>query len=211
MVESFKAALLQLRELGLNGCEIWQILWRLGLLGVLDHARFIHDESCACASSADAGETGEKNTVGLGGFLIEVADERDGDALLLRPRFLRKWAVHAHADDFRIEARVAADALRHVAKFLCAYAGEREREEQDDGVLFAEVGGKRHVLEAVGVFAFECEVGGLGSDGDRHSVIWLVVFKIGGRLVCALVPLSKAGLSAPLLPRFRPPRLEYSP
>ena len=68
----------------------------------------------------------------------------------------------------------SAEAGGEVAHFLGADAGEREREEQQHGVLLAEVVAEFHVHEAGGLLGLEGEVGGFGSVGIGIIVVGFV-------------------------------------
>ena len=76
-----------------------------------------------------------------------VYTNRTGEAGLLR-----KGAIHAQADDFRVEAGESVEALTDVAQFLGADAGEGQGEEQQDRVLLAEIGAESDVDDAGGLF-----------------------------------------------------------
>jgi hypothetical protein len=79
----------------------------------------------------------------------------------------------ADADHVGVDVGVGADALRHVAEFLRADAGEGEGKEEQHGVLLSEVGREGDVFQAIRIFRLEREVRRFGSDGNRHMRKWL--------------------------------------
>ena len=150
--------LLQLAEGIANGVEIRQILGGGSLFAVLHDTVLIDDERGARTDGAKADEVGEQNTVSLGGFLIQIAGERDADLFLLRPGFLRERAIDAHADDFGVHAFVLAQTGGDVAHFSGTDAGEGEREENQDGVGFAEIVAELHIHQTAGLLGFERKI-----------------------------------------------------
>ena len=93
--------LLQLRQRRLEGVKIGQILRRRRLFAVLHHALLINHERRARRRVAHAGQHREHDVVGFNHRFVQIAGEGDADFFLLRPGFLRKWTVHADADDVR--------------------------------------------------------------------------------------------------------------
>lgn len=157
----------QLGERGFDGIEVWQILRRRGLLGVLDDAVAVDDEGSTGGGVTDASEAWEEHIVGFGGFFVEVADERDGDLFFLCPGFLCEGAVHTDADHVGVQGAVGSESGADFAEFLGADASESERDKQQHGVFTSS--GDGDIGEAVGVFGLEGEGGGFGADGEWHS------------------------------------------
>jgi hypothetical protein len=151
--------LFQFRQRRLDGVKVRQVLRRRRLFAVLHHAVLINHERRARCRVAHAREHREHDVVSLNGGFVQVAGERDADFFLFRPGFLRERAVHADTDDVRTEVFVGVETGGQVAHFLRTNAREREREEQHDGVLLAEVVAEFHVHQAGRLLGLEGEVG----------------------------------------------------
>src|SRR5688500_11941008 len=89
--------LLELAEGLANGVEIRQVLRGRSLLTVLHDSVFIDDKGGARAHRAQANQIRQQNAISFGGFFVEIAGKGNADLLLLRPGFLRNWAVDTHA------------------------------------------------------------------------------------------------------------------
>src|ERR1043166_3576948 len=131
--------LLQVPQSLLYFRKIRQVLRGRRLLAVLDDAIFINHERRPRRRVTDTGKHRKYDIIFLYHFLVEIARERDANLLFLRPGFLRERSIHADRDDARVQSGVSVERARDVAHFTRANAGERRGEEEQHGVLFAEV------------------------------------------------------------------------
>ena len=145
MTEQLTETLLQLGQHSLHGLKVGQVLRRGGLLGVVDRAVLTDDKRGASGGVTHTGQHREQDPIGLGRFLVQIADQLNADLALIGPSLLRKGAVDADADDICIETGVLRETGRDVAQFLSADSGESQRNEQQDGVLGAKVGAELHI------------------------------------------------------------------
>ena len=109
------------------------------MLAVLNHTALVDDEGSASGGVTNTGKSGEFNSVGLGGGLVQVADQADRNLFLLGPGFLGEGAVNTDSDDLGVQTGVGVKSARDVAELLGADTSESEGEEQQNGVLFAKI------------------------------------------------------------------------
>jgi hypothetical protein len=159
---------------GLDGLEVWQYLRVLARGGVFNHPVLADDERRTLRDALEAQQVGKQHVIGLGDFLVEVGKDRESEFVLLGPGFLRERAVHADAIDGGAEAVIGDEVLAHAAHLVRADARESQREEQEHGLLFAEVVGEGDVLEAVGGFGLEGKGRSLGAWLESH-----IIFEFG--------------------------------
>src|SRR5436189_263758 len=118
----------------------------------------------AGADGAKAEQVCQQRAIRFGSFLVEVAGQRDADLFLLCPCLLRERAVHAHADHFGVHALIRVESRGDVAHFFGADAGESEREEQEHGVLLAEIVAELYVHQTGSLLRFETEIWCFGTN-----------------------------------------------
>jgi len=136
---------------------------------VLNDSRAVDDENGASGGVSDAGEAFEQHVVGVGGFLVQIGYQREGDVFLFGPSFLGEWAVYTDSNDLCVEAFVVGHSCGEGAEFVGADAGEGERNEYENHIGFADVISESEIFEACRRFCFQGEEGSLGAGLDCHS------------------------------------------
>ena len=106
---------------------------------------------------------------------LEKMFERDKESLRGLGIPIETIGDWADPDDLRVEVLIAFQPGRHVAHFGGADAREGGGKEEEHDVFLAGVLAQLHVREAAGSFGFEREVGGFGSNGERHGRVWFGV------------------------------------
>ena len=154
-------------------------------IGEADYAFLVDDKGRAFRHPAhDEVGLGEKllvsDAVCLGGGVLVIAEERDGDAFLLGPSGLGEGVIAGDREDLRVEILVGADAGGNVAQLGGANAGEGHGDEEKDDVGFADLVAEFHELRAVGGFGDEGEVWGFVACFDGHGVVCLVGIEMRG-------------------------------
>ena len=107
-----------------------------GALGDVEEAGLLGDDA------------GVLDLEGLDRHAVEVGGEGHADAGGLGPRFLGEGAVDRDRDDVGAQFLVFVEEAGDLAEFVGADAGEGERDEEDDGLAFADVAAQVDVDEA---------------------------------------------------------------
>src|SRR6266403_1590456 len=147
----------QLRQLRFDLVEIWQLPRVVIALGELDHPVLVDDERRALWDAAHPEiHLRQKRVVHhaifLRDFVFIVAQQRDRDLFLLRPRFLRKRVVSANSINNGVQTRISVQARTDLTHFRCARARERHRKEKQQCVSFPEILAKPDLFRPVSGF-----------------------------------------------------------
>src|SRR6267154_1051200 len=134
----------QLRQLRFDLVEIWQLPRVVIALGELDHPVLVDDERRALGDAAHPEihlrqERVVHHAIFLRDFVFIVAQQRDCDLFLLRPRFLRKRIVAADPINNRVQTRISVQARTDLAHFRGARGRKRHRKEKQQCVSFPEI------------------------------------------------------------------------
>lgn len=165
--------LLQLRQDVFDLIEVRQLARVVAGFGVADDALLVDHESRAFGDAAHAQillreEAIVRDTVRAGDLVLVIGEQGHRDLFLLGPRALRERVVAANAEHVGIETSISAQSLAHLAHFLRAHARERHREEQQDGVLPAEIAAELDLLRALGRFRGQFKIQCLVANFQCH-------------------------------------------
>lgn len=143
-----------------------RIQGRIVHLLVNNLAAFVNQESCATAEFHGHAFNISlfRETVLAGHRASPIAEQGEGDTILLRERKIRKRAIHAHTQNLGVGAFQLCQILLESLYFLGSTTGEGEHIERQGNVLFPAVVLKREFFQARPIEGQQGEIGSCIAD-----------------------------------------------